>query len=100
MSKEEFLELAFSVVKDKLTSAARQNLQANFELQYDYPNEFVAFLDDWEGEGRKRRLVRRLVGHSPEMKPVSSLVAALPKEDQLRVQFVYAEDPFTNEIRL
>src|SRR5262245_41823614 len=35
------------------------------ELQYDYPDEYVVFLDDWVGEGRKRRLVRRVLAHGP-----------------------------------
>src|SRR4051794_31673646 len=93
MTREDFLEFALSIINEKLSSAARQNLLANFGLQYDYPNEYVAFLDDWEGEGRKRRLIRRLVGHSPDVKTVSDLISQLPPEDQKRINFVYADDP-------
>jgi hypothetical protein len=100
MTREEFLKLAFSVVKDKLSSAGRQNLQANFELQYDYPDEYVAFFDEWEGEGRKRRLHRRLLGHSPDMGVISDLIVSLSPEDRLRVQFQYVHDPFTGEVLL
>jgi hypothetical protein len=100
MSREDFLKLAFSVVKDKLSSAGRQNLQANFELQYDYPDEYVAFFDEWEGEGRKRRLNRRLLGHSPDMKVIGDLIVSLSPEDRPRVQFQYVHDPFTREVRL
>ncbi len=89
--------MAFAAVKEKLSNAARQNLQANFELQYDYPGEFVVFLDDWEGKGRNRRLNRRLLGHSPDMKPMGELVDSLPQEEQVRVQFVYAYDPFIED---
>src|SRR5438874_1059183 len=90
MSREDFLEFALSVVKakEKLSLAAEQNLRANFGLQYDYPNEYVAFLDDWEGKGRNRRLIRRLVGHSPDMKTVSDLILKLPPEDHKRINFV------------
>jgi hypothetical protein len=100
MSKEEFLEWAFGRLTEKLSSAARQNLQANYELQYDYPDEWVVFLDDWAGEGRKRRLVRRLLAHGPpeDTKRLSDVVAALPLEDQMRIQFIYIRDPFLNEV--
>jgi hypothetical protein len=101
MSKEEFLEFALSRVRDKPTRAGWQNLRANFELQYDYPDEYVVFLDDWTGEGRNRRLERRVLDHAPpgNSKRLSDLVASLSGEDRLRVQFVFADDPFTNEIR-
>ena len=70
------------------------------ELQYDYPDEYVVFLDDWVGEGRKRRLVRRVLAHGPpeETKRLSDVVAALPFEDRRRIQFIYIRDPFLNEV--
>ena len=97
MSREAFFEFAFSRVREKLSLAARQNLEANRGLQYDYPNEYAAFLDDWEGKGRNRRLIRRLVAHSPDVKVVSDAVAALPREDRMRINFVYLYDPFKEE---
>ena len=102
MSKEDFLQKAFAAVQDKLSTAARQNLQANFELQYDYPDEYVVFQDDWSGEERKRRLVRRILAHGPdtEIKRLSDLVKSLSGEDRLRVQFQFVDDPFREEIRL
>lgn len=100
MSKEEFLEWAFGRLTEKLSAAARQNLQANYELQYDYPDEYVVFLDDWVGEGRKRRLVRRVLAHEPAegIKKLSDVIATLPLEDQARIQFIYIRDPFLNEV--
>jgi hypothetical protein len=102
MSREDFLQRAFSAVNEELSAAARQNLRANFELQYDYPAEYVVFLDDWEGAGRGRRLKRRVLGHGPrtEIKALSDLVASLSLKDQMRVQFLFIEDPFTEEIPL
>ena len=58
MSRDEFVQSALARVMEKLSSAARQNLQANYELAYDYPNEYVVFLDEWTGKGRGRRLER------------------------------------------
>src|SRR5262245_49915990 len=85
MSREDFLKLAFSVVNDKLSAAGRQNLQANFEQQYDYPVECVVCFDEWAGQGRARRLERRVLRHGTRMKPLSDLIAFLPLQDQLRV---------------
>jgi hypothetical protein len=100
MSKEEFLQWAFSRLDEKLSSAARQNLQANYELQYDYPDEYVVYLDDWTGEGKNRRLNRRVLGHGPmeETPRLSALVDSLPPEDRLRVQYHYVSDPFLDEL--
>jgi hypothetical protein len=100
MSREEFLAYALSRSGDKLSVAARQNLEANYGLQYDYPDEYVVFRDHWEGTGRKRRLVREVLAHGPreDLKKLSDLVGALPFEEQIRVYFYFIRDPFVEEI--
>ncbi|HYT89661.1 MAG TPA: hypothetical protein VEL76_13220 [Gemmataceae bacterium] len=100
MSREEFIAYAISRSGDKLSAAARQNLEANYGLQYDYPDEYVVFRDDWEGAGRKRRLIRRVLAHGPpeDVKRLSDFVGALPSEEQLRVFFYFIQDPFMEEI--
>lgn len=102
MGKEEFLEFALSAAEkeQKLSHAARVNLRANYEVQYDYPNEYIAFLDDWSGKGRNRRLDRRIVAHSTDMKTVSDAIAKLSHEDRCRIQFLYVDDPFTDVFEL
>ncbi len=81
---------ALACYPEELSSEERQRLRADLQLQIDYPGEYVAHIDLWEGEAPHRRLARRVLAHSPSLDDVQP---ALVEHVEAGAVVCYADDP-------
>jgi hypothetical protein len=72
---EEYYQSALRQV-GKIGDEFRQSIYEDLRLQVEYPNEYVAYFDEWieEGRGKKRRLVRHVLGHGTDIVAVYKTV--------------------------
>ena len=77
----------------KLSPAAQDRIREDLRLRFQYPDEYVAYIDRWKIQGKVRRLRREVLVHSPSLKAIQGAIAAVPAKDQPKVVVDYADDP-------
>ncbi|HKI33570.1 MAG TPA: hypothetical protein VKA46_17075 [Gemmataceae bacterium] len=81
---------ALACYPEELPVEDRQRLRADLQLQIDYPGEYVAYIDLWEGDASRRRLARRVVAHGPSLDDIQP---ALIEHRENGAAVCYADDP-------
>ena len=76
----------------KLSPAAQDRIREDLRLRFEFPGEYVVYIDRWKVHGRVRRLCREVLGHSPSLKAVQAAIAAAPAADRPKVVVDYADD--------
>lgn len=83
-----------------LPPEARERLREDLRLQFDYPGEYVAYLDSWKTQRQTRRLLRRVIAHSLSLKDLYEALAALSPKERANVVLHYAVDPHQQELEV
>jgi ribosomal protein S20 len=84
---ETIYQNALAQMMVKPTRRAKERLRANLLLQYEHPDQYVAFHDVWEGETLKRQIVRA----APSMPELLHSLASLPPDERERVKIDFAK---------
>ena len=66
-------------------------LREDLRLQFDYPGQYVAYLDDWVGTNGARTLTRRVIQAGPRYPDVWEATRNHPRADE--IVYLYADDP-------
>jgi hypothetical protein len=79
MTRQERLQRLYQRALEQLGSVDdefRQRLYEDLRLQVEYPNEYVAYADQWvePGRGQPRRLDRQVLAHGSDMEQVLQAV--------------------------
>ena len=71
-----------------------QPLREQLRLQVEYPNEYVAFRDEWieAGQGETRRLIRHVIGHGKDFCQVYNDARQGGQLDDPQVMILYFEE--------
>ncbi len=91
--QEATVERAITWLGGKVPSFTREALREDFRLQFNYPSQFVAFIDRWYKQGRARRLKRTVIATAATLWEIDDLVDALPIAQQRKVKVRFFEDP-------
>jgi hypothetical protein len=76
---------------DDTSAPARELIVEDLRLRFEYPDEYVAYIDRYSGKGSSRRLSREILGHSKDLTCLQAAVEACPDNDLARVVLLYAE---------
>jgi hypothetical protein len=93
MSLEEATEILMRGIPEKLRNSVKDRVRADAKLQFDYPDEFVAYLDTYTGRGRNRRFSRQILAHSHSEIEVMEEYLRLPEEIRNQAEVHYIRDP-------
>jgi hypothetical protein len=73
------------------SSAAKDRIIEDLRLRFEYPGEYIAYLDRYETVNKLRRLHRRLIAHSADLGEVQGAIRAHPKHERPKIALEYAE---------
>lgn len=76
-----------------LDDEGRQVIYQNLRLQVVYPDEFVVWTDTWEKRGKKRTLVRKVLGHAPSYEGLVRLLEKHHAWGSTSIQYRFIHGP-------
>ena len=74
-----------------VSSAVKDRVTEDLRLRFEYPGQYVAYLDRYETVNKLRRLHRRLIAHSADLGQVQSAILSHPKRERPDIALEYAE---------
>jgi len=74
-----------------VSCAVRDRMIADLRLRFDYPGEYVAYLDKYKMVSKLRRLDRRLLAHSSDLSEVQAAILSHPPQDRAKIALEYSE---------
>lgn len=74
-----------------ISSVVRDRLVEDLRLRFEYPGQYVAYLDRYHTVNKLRRLRRRLVAHSSDLGEVQAAILKHPKRERPYVALEFAE---------
>jgi hypothetical protein len=74
-----------------ISDEQRLLVRADLRLQFDYPGQYVAFLDEWSGAGSARTLSRLVIHAGPNYQDVWEATRTHPRAEE--IIYEYADDP-------
>ena len=81
-----------------VSSAVKDRLIEDLRLRFEYPGQYVAYLDRYETVNKLRRLHRRLIAHSEDLGQVQAAILSHPKRERPNVALEFSE-PLGEELR-
>ncbi len=84
----------------ELTPTAREQLRADTRLQFEFPDEYVAYRDTWTRRGKKRALARKVIAHSKSLVAVHKVTRGLSPRDRKGLVVRHCPDPESNVVCL
>jgi len=76
-----------------LPPQAFARLREDVRLQFEYPDQYVAYIDSWQRTGSGRQLVRKVIAHSACYADVYEQFVRLPADIRAKVELHYMIDP-------
>ena len=74
-----------------VSSAVRDRVIADLRLRFEFPGQYVAYLDSYRTVNRLRRLQRRIIGHSTDLGQVQAAILRHPKRERAEIALEFAE---------
>lgn len=74
-----------------VSSAVRDRLLADLRQRFEFPGQYVAYLDEYRLVDRLRRLRRRLIAHSAELSEVQKAIQRHPRRSRPRIALEFME---------
>jgi hypothetical protein len=74
-----------------VSAAARDRVVEDLRLRFEYPGEYVAYLDSYRTINKLRRLQRRIIGHSLDLGKVQVAILSHPKRERPKIALEFAE---------
>jgi hypothetical protein len=74
-----------------LPMPVRDRVIEDLRLRFDYPGQYVAYLDSYETIGRLRRLRRHLIAHNADLEQVQAAILSHPKQQRPNIVLEFAE---------
>ncbi len=87
---EQLCQDALQQVGD-MSAAARDRVIEDLRLRFEYPGQYVAFLDSYRTVDKLRRLRRRIIGHNLDLEKVQAAILRYPKQQRPKIALEFAE---------
>ena len=93
LTSVEFADLCREALEQAgdVSSAVKDRLIEDLRLRFEYPGQYVAYLDRYETVSKLCRLRRRVIGHSADLGAVQAAILACPKSQRPNIALEYAE---------
>jgi hypothetical protein len=75
----------------RIPECQKDRVREDLALQYKYPGQHVAFVDEYTTERGVRRLHRVILAASPSLLKFNESLAVLPREQRARMESLYVE---------
>ena len=82
-----------------LSAAARDRVVEDLRLRFEFPGEYVAYLDKYGTVNRLRHLQRQLIAHSAAIADVQEAIQRYPDTECARIAIEFA-DPLGDDFRV
>lgn len=76
-----------------LPVAARERIRADFQLQIDFPGQYVGYIDTWPMHNHVRHFSRQIVAHAPSLADLEIQLAELAPRLRSIVYIDYIIEP-------
>jgi len=74
-----------------ISSAVRDRLVEDLRLRFEYPGQYVAYLDRFDTVNKLRRLRRRLIAHNADLGEVQAAILNHPPRERTKIALEFAE---------
>lgn len=76
----------------ELTPVAKDRIVENLRLQFEYPGQYVAYVDRFKTIEKVRRLCREVIATGRSSHDVQEAVRSCPPQDRTRVVVEYVDN--------
>lgn len=73
------------------SSAAKDRIIQDLRLRFEYPGQYVAYLDSYKTVNKLRRLQRRLIAHSADLGQIQAAIQSFRERERPNIALEYAE---------
>lgn len=82
----------------EISAFDRDCIIEDLKLRFQYPNQYIAFIDGWRTVDGVRRLSRRVVAHSADLAELQEPIARLSQRDHSRLIIDFVHEYGADEI--
>ena len=93
MTFDEALALTLGALPKKHTAAVEAHVRANLRLQFDYQDQYVAYVDHLKGKGKNAVFSRQILTHARSLVQMYQQLHSIPEEERAGAIIHYVDDP-------